>query len=206
MSNSIEVPQNVDPRPARTRAHVLATARRMVAGSTGMAITWSSLSLEAKVARRTLYANWTSLEELLTELLPVPTLVTASDATRPSRERLRNYLVGMRTLASDRVDFTVTVTAARAEKIKARPHPDASIYAIIESRISDFQATVAPLSREQYFVLVGPIVYQELFSLEPTSDATLDTLVEIGIGMIEGLAAAPAPSGASGGPAHTGND
>lgn len=176
-----------DPRIARTRAHVLGVARGMLAIRGGEPLTWTSLSVEAQVSRRTLYTHWESIEELMTDLIQGSSVVAMANSTDPAEERLRTFLTGLRARAADPVNFTVMLTAARTEKTKDAPAPDAAIYRIVDSWVESFQKTVAPLTREQYYLLAGPIVFQELFSLSSASDATIDALVEIGLEMIHAL-------------------
>jgi AcrR family transcriptional regulator len=159
----------------------------MLAVPGGEPLTWTSLSVEAQVSRRTLYTHWTSIEELMTDLIQGSSVIGAADTTEPAEARLRAFLMSVRERAADPVNFTVMLTAARAEKAKESPEPDASIYRIVDSWIESFQNTVAPLSREQYYLLAGPIVFQELFSVTSASDSTIDALVAIGLDMIEKL-------------------
>lgn len=176
-----------DPRIARTRAHVLGVARSMLAVPGGEPVTWTSLSVEAQVSRRTLYTHWESVDELMTDLIRDSSDSARADASRPAEERLRTFLTAIRVRAADRVNFTVMLTAARTEKSKDAPSADAAIYQIVNSWIQSFQESVAPLSREQYFMLAGPIVFQELFSASSASDETIDILVGLGLAMIEEL-------------------
>lgn len=151
-------------------------------------LTWTSLSVEAQVSRRTLYTHWDSVDELLTDIIAGSSVVTVAEVSDPMEDRLRSFLRGIRTRASSRVEFIVMVTTALSEKSKELPAADAPVYAILESWFTSFQNTVAPLTQEQYFMLAGPIVFQELFSVSHTSDQTIEDLVEAGLAMIAKLA------------------
>ena len=54
-----------DPRVARTRIHIQQTVRDVIAGEAEISI--SSIALAGKVSRRTIYAHWGSIEDLVAD-------------------------------------------------------------------------------------------------------------------------------------------
>lgn len=62
-----------DPRIARTRIHVLNTARQMIRDGS-VALTITSIAEAAKVSRRTLYSHWGEVENLVADTIQVGTL------------------------------------------------------------------------------------------------------------------------------------
>jgi len=161
----------------------------MIDDRNGSPITMASLAVEAKVSRRTLTTHWPSMEVLLTEALMESSSFELADPSLPVRERLRILLTSVRTSISDPITYTVMLTTAAAEKSKQHPRPDAEIYLITRGMVDTFRAAVAPLSAEQYAILVGPILFAELFTTNAASDEMISDLVVIGLTMIDQLPA-----------------
>lgn len=176
-----------DPRINRTREHVFSVVRQMVEARDGMPVTMANLALTARVSRRTLTTHWDSMETLLTEALAASRVFELAELSSPVEERLRMFLNSVRTSISNPIDFTVMLTVAASEKSKPDPSEDAHIFVMTRMMIETFRVNVAPLTDEQYAILVGPILFRELFTVLQATDEMLDEIVAIGLGMIDAL-------------------
>jgi len=161
----------------------------MIDDRDGSPITMASLAVTAKVSRRTLTTHWPSMEVLLTEALMESTSFALADPSLPVVDRLRTFLTSVRGSISDPITYTVVLTTAAAEKSKQHPRQDAEIYLITRGMVETFGAAVAPLSAEQYAILVGPILFAELFTTSAASEEMIEDLVVIGMAMIDRLPA-----------------
>ena len=172
-----------DPRITRTRLHVLETARKMLSERRGEALTFSSLSKEAQVSRRTLYVHWGTIEQVISDAVTMPRTDDEAPSTSASpRETLRTLLISMRDSLTEPVTSVAISTlvnhAAQNEKAAA------ALQAMGDARTSQFTALLGPIEPEQYSLLVGPIFFSEFLAREPASDALIDILVERGIEML----------------------
>jgi hypothetical protein len=129
------------------------------------------------------------MDDLLTESLVAARTFEIADPACSVEERLRIFLERVRENIRTPINFTVYLTVLASEKGKAEPSPDAQVYDFTKNATALFQQTVAPLTSDQYATLIGPIVFQELFTPVPASDKLLDELVVLGLGMIAELPA-----------------
>lgn len=161
----------------------------MLESQDGTPITMASLSLAARVSRRTLSTHWNSMDDLLTESLASVRTLELADCSRPVDERLRVFLQSVRSNTQAPVNSTVMLTVLASESSKAENSPEAGVYDFTKESIKAFRENVAPLSATQYAILVGPIVFQEWFTVTPVSDDMIEQIVLLGLGMIAELPA-----------------
>lgn len=172
-----------DPRITRTRLHVLLTARRMLMERSGEPLTFSSLSKEAQVSRRTLYVHWGTIEQVISEAVTMQSTQESTDlAGLTPRELLRHFLIELRTSINEPVTNVALSTlvnhAAQDDKASS------SLIAMSEARIAQFSTEVAPITAEQYSRLVGPIYFAEFMTRVPASDEFIETLVDEGMRLL----------------------
>lgn len=176
-----------DPRIKRTRAHVFSVVQEMIDAQDGTAITMASLAASARVSRRTLSTHWDSMDDLLTESLAAVRTLEFDDVSLPVEVRLRSFLHRARDNIQTPINFTVFLTVLASEKSKQEPSPDAGVYAFARDSLAEFREKIALLSSDQYATLVGPIVFQELFTATPASDELIEDLLKLGLAMIAEL-------------------
>jgi AcrR family transcriptional regulator len=176
--------QMSDPRVQRTRLHVLNTAREMLGERSGEPLTLTSLATRAQVSRRTLYTHWGTIERVISDAV---TLYETSDGLSPEglspRERLEIFLATLR----ERLHDPVT-NAALATLIHEAAQDDSAsepLAALGAWPIQRFEASVAPVTEDQYLQIVGPLFLAEFVMREPASDALLAALVERGVELLQ---------------------
>lgn len=178
-----------DPRIARTRIHIFSVVSQMINDRDGTPLTLANVARAAQVSPRTIATHWATMDDLLTECLAAAQVFRLAELSDPVEVRLRTFLESVRTSISNPVDFTVMLTVAASEKSKAEPSGDAAIFAMTGALIETFRTNVAPLSSEQYAILIGPILFRELFTVLRAPDDMLDDIVTIGLKMIADLPA-----------------
>jgi len=148
----------------------------MLSERRGEALTFSSLSKEAQVSRRTLYVHWGTIEQVISDAVTLPRSEDdARDSNATPRETLRSYLIELR----DSLAISTLVNhAAQNEKAAA------ALLAMGDARTTQFTALLGPIEPEQYSLLVGPIFFSEFLVREPASDDLIDVLVERGVEML----------------------
>jgi len=161
-----------DPRIQRTRDHVLATVRKLLAEPASTPLTFTILAAEAQVSRRTLYTHWGSIDRAISDA------VTSSfageleefDGLSPF-ERLHRFLTQVRDGMRDPV-FAATATM---QMTKATRDPDAAaaLREMNDAAVADFAERVIPVTGEQYGTIVGPVFYAQLIARAPMTDVAL---------------------------------
>jgi AcrR family transcriptional regulator len=175
--------QMSDPRVQRTRLHVLNTAREMLGERSGEPLTLTSLATRAQVSRRTLYTHWGTIERVISDAV---TLHENSDGLSPDglspRERLEIFLGTIRERLHDPVTNVALATLIhQAAQDDAAAEPLAALGAW---PIDAFTDAVAPVTRDQYLQIVGPLFLSEFVMREPASDALLAKLVQTGLDLL----------------------
>ena len=155
----------------------------MLSERRGEALTFSSLSKEAQVSRRTLYVHWGTIEQVISDAVTLPRSEDdARDSNATPRETLRSYLIELRDSLREPVTSVAISTlvnhAAQNEKAAA------ALLAMGDARTTQFTALLGPIEPEQYSLLVGPIFFSEFLVREPASDDLIDVLVERGVEML----------------------
>lgn len=175
-----------DPRIARTKAHVLATLRRLLNENTGATITITSLAEAASVSRRTIYTHWGTIENVVTEAVALEhteRLDAAKLAALPLRARLETFLFGVRDVIAE----PVTAVSLLTIMMRASQNDDAvaSMRGMTDVRVTQFREIMGPISQEDYNQIVGPIFFAEFVVRERISDAGLLALVDRGVDLLE---------------------
>lgn len=156
----------------------------MLAERRGEALTFSSLSKEAQVSRRTLYVHWGTIEQVISDAvtLQLPAESADSEGSTP-REQLSRFLSGIRDSLHEPVTSVALTTLVNhaAQNEKAAD----ALLAMGDSRISQFRAVIGPVDAAQYAQLVGPIYFAEFVARETASDELIETLVDRGVELLD---------------------
>ncbi|MBK4347722.1 TetR/AcrR family transcriptional regulator [Lacisediminihabitans changchengi] len=167
-----------DPRIQRTRDHVLATVRKLLAEPASTPLTFTILAAEAQVSRRTLYTHWGSIDRVISDAVSSTFAGDASDFDGLTTfERLNHFLVQVRDTMCDPV-FAATVTMQMA---KATRDPEAadSLREMNDAAIAEFRERVAPVTTQQYGAIVGPVFFAQLIARVPMTDVDVRNHAEI---------------------------
>jgi AcrR family transcriptional regulator len=163
----------------RTQLHVLTTARRLLVERSGEPLNFTILAKEAQVSRRTLYTHWGTIERVISASVTTLDAVELPDQSGLSgREKLAAFLTAVRDSLADPV-----TAAALASLVGQSPQDDnaaASLAETITARLEQFRERVAPITAEQFGVLVGPIYFAQFVTRESASDELLETLAAQG--------------------------
>lgn len=171
-----------DPRPARTRAHVLSTVHDMLERREGLPLTFTTIAVESNVARRTLYKHWGTVESLMADALNYFAIERVDLTGMSGKCRLRNFLLSAR----DGLALPIVASAILSLMTEAKHSPEgsAALDQLDTKWITEFTETVAPITTDQYAQLLGPILYVEYATHQRASDALIDTLVERGAAIL----------------------
>lgn len=147
----------------------------MLASPSEIPLTFTSLSLEAQVSRRTLYTHWGSVDRIIADAISV---VFAEDEagflSLPEDERLHHFLQ----LTRDRMSLPLTAMAF-ATLISRAVYSAEAADALVEMgrRGKDtFVARVGPITQLQYELIIGPIFHAAYVSRVPLTDEQLASL------------------------------
>lgn len=147
----------------------------MLAEPSEIPLTFTSLSLEAQVSRRTLYTHWGSVDRIIADAISV---VFADDddsfLSLPEDERLHYFL----RLTRDRMALPLTAMAF-ATLISRAVYSVEAADALLEisKRGKDaFIARVGPVTQLQYELVIGPIFHAAFISRVPLTDEQLTEL------------------------------
>ena len=164
----------VDPRVLRTRAHVLAHARALLADSGPAGLTFSDLSAAARVSRQTLYRYWSTPEALAADVLldRVPHL-PAPDPAPDVPAVLAAHLVALRAVLADpATSAACSMLIAAADRC---PHAAAALATVLEARRRLLNGRLAAfgtvLEEDRYRLLVGPVVATHFVARDAVTDA-----------------------------------
>jgi AcrR family transcriptional regulator len=148
-------PSTVDPRVARTHAHVLKTAHSMLSEG-DEALTFTTIADRAQVSRRTLYVHWGSVENLIADTIVV--ISTGSDGDYEGLDATARSTLFLKRLAEEIEGGTA---AAIAAMLASGFHDEASAVASAKLRETLYQLfveKVGTVTREQFAELIGPIL------------------------------------------------
>ena len=167
-----------DPRVARTRQHVLATARTLLAEGGPAALTHTSLSARARVSRQTLYRYWPTPEDLVADMVRRRTAVPVQPGADVA-EVVGGYL---RSLAEAFEDpavhgaYALLMSAAVGDRAMA-----GVLHEVKESRRVALNQQLAPwgcsVSTDEFALVVGPVVYLVFIAHRPVTDDLVDMIV-----------------------------
>ncbi|MGH3626219.1 MAG: TetR/AcrR family transcriptional regulator [Sciscionella sp.] len=163
----------------RTRDHVLAQARDLLASSGPAAVTYTELAARARVTRQTLYRHWPTREALFIDLVLERALPAVPAATGTPEHVVRTFLRSLR----DGMDDPANAAALTA--LIAQADHDATSRAALSGIVEDVRAAVAAalgstgsnLDAEDYARLCGPVLFQRFFARQRVSDQFIDHLV-----------------------------
>jgi AcrR family transcriptional regulator len=171
----------IDPRVARTRLHVLAHARRLLAEGGPSNVSFTNLAREAQVGRQTLYTHWQTPEKLIAEAI-----LGGYDASLPHEaesldDAIRSWIVSVsETLAQPAHGVALTTLAALAY------HDQASLDALKQiglERYQTFCELVEPFGvqcpQADFMLLSGPLFANLFFRREPISDDFVSMLTTL---------------------------
>ncbi|CAN5122831.1 hypothetical protein BH09ACT1_BH09ACT1_17540 [soil metagenome] len=156
----------------------------MLGERSGEALTLTSLASKAQVSRRTLYTHWGTIERVISDAV---SMQDEGEQQGPEgltpRERLQYFFTSVR----DRLHEPVT-NVALASLVHQAAQDNRSTESIAELSgwpIERFTTFVAPVTPDQYSLLVGPIFLSEFVMRTPASDELLASLVEYALDMLE---------------------
>ncbi|MEV0848204.1 helix-turn-helix domain-containing protein [Streptomyces sp. NPDC049954] len=161
----------MDPRMDRTRRHVLACARELLADRGAAGVTFTTVARTARVSRNTLYRHWSTREQLLVDV----TLMQYEEETRSRAPRgPEEFLHTVRDSLG-----SAGGAAALASLIARAGHDQVSadvLRQVAGLRQSILAEAVGPVSDAEFASLVGPLFYQALIARRPVDDAFLADL------------------------------
>jgi len=170
-----------DPRVERTREHVLTVTRRVLLERPDEPLTFSLLSRESQISRKTLYAHWGDVETLIRESLRgVLTVEDEEDLSGLSTEQiLRGFLKGLRANLSDPLMRTA-VSALINDGTRGSSTRE-TILRMGLGPHEHFRQILWPISLDGYCQLVGPLFLSELVFHQQASDQLIENLVVCGM-------------------------
>ncbi|MDN4641610.1 helix-turn-helix domain containing protein [Agreia sp. PsM10] len=174
-----------DPRIRRTRLHVLATARAMIAEKGSEPLTISSLAREAQISRRTLYVHWQTIEELTSEALADSALPALESRHTDSslEDRLQLFLREIRDHLKQRLPKIAETSSAHFAATADENALD-QLKDMQQQRLNLFRATVAPVTADRFAQIVGPIYFAELQTGKSASRQLIESQVALGIALL----------------------
>ncbi|MFD9701441.1 TetR/AcrR family transcriptional regulator [Lentzea sp. NPDC059081] len=168
----------VDPRVQRTKSHVLALARTLLADGGPTAVTYQELSTQARVTRQTLYRHWPTREALFVDLALEHAESGMPDGSGSAEEIVAAFLFGLRDGMNDPASaapLTTLIACADSDQGCA-----AALREIVANRRSALNALLAPrgahLTAEEYATLCGPVLFQRFLARTPATDDFLRRL------------------------------
>ena len=175
-----------DPRIQRTRSHVLSIARRLLSEPQSGPLTFTLLASEAQVSRRTLYTHWGSIDGVISEAV---SYVFAEDDTDLSELTLEGRVNEFLLLVRNRMAEPMTSVAIAGMIAKATHDPDAalSLSSMSERGREEFSEHVAPITIEQYELIVGPIFHAEYIARATMTDQQVERLAHLALGVLAPL-------------------
>jgi AcrR family transcriptional regulator len=167
-----------DPRVQRTKAHVLAQARDLLAEGGPAAVTYQVLSARARVTRQTLYRHWPTREALFVDLALERAHEGMPDGTGTPEEIVAAFLIGLRDGMRDAANASpLTALIAQADQ---DPVASDALAAIIADRLATLNTLLAPygveLAEEDYAAVCGPVLFQRFFARTEADDDFLRRL------------------------------
>lgn len=149
----------------------------MLAEPSEIQLTFTSLSLEAQVSRRTLYTHWGSIDRVIADAVSV---VFVNDEMNfeslPESERLHYFL----RMTRDRMSLPLTAMAFSTLISRAVYNSEAAeaLTAIATAGRTAFAHRIGEVSPLQYEMVIGPIFHAAFIAREPLTDDQLTELAE----------------------------
>lgn len=168
-----------DPRVARTRAHVLATARTML-GERNATITFSTLSVRAEVSRRTLYTHWGTIENLFAETVLPKEKASLETAGLDLSQRLELFYRSFSDAVTSESAFGLPSASWASRHSESFSTEVVGIGSAVRAI---FAERVAPITDDQYFLLVSPVLVAHMRGMA-LPDSLIASLVELGINQL----------------------
>ncbi len=170
--------ESIDPRVAKTRERVLATARDLLADEGQAAVTPTRLARATGISRSTIYRNWADPAEIVLDAI-------ADDAARPPVEPsgdLRQDLAAYLELVRNGLQMPHTkLLATRIERAEHEPAVAETIRATGESRrnlMAELLGHPPDDFSEFHALVVGPLFFQRFLARAPITDELIKLVVD----------------------------
>lgn len=168
----------VDPRVARTQAHVLEHARRLLVEHGPPGVNFSVLAQAARVSRQTLYRYWAGPEALVADLV-LRRVIPPAEPAADLRALLSEWLQGLRVVLED-----PATSVAYGMLMAAAPHDPGSAAALVQTaegrrallnrRLGELRQ---PFSPEDFARLTGPLMYAHFFGRREITAELIDDVL-----------------------------
>lgn len=169
----------INPRVQRTKAHVLAVARGLLAEIGPVELTYAALAQAAGVTRQTLYRHWPTRQALLRDVVisapgaPPPT--PGTDATTEVFTFLSTLRAGMSTPSTGSALMSLAASAPHD------PTSAAALVAITDTRRDVLNTMLSNtgyhVTAAQFARLCGPVIYEALIARTEVTDAFIHALI-----------------------------
>jgi AcrR family transcriptional regulator len=169
----------IDAQVERTRQHVFAHARELLAEQGASAVTYSALSSRARVTRQTLYRHWPTREALFVELVSERAMLAMPDPADSPEQVVGEFLRRLRDGMDEPANAAVlTVLVAQADRDAASSTAlGQAVGAVRAALAAVIAASGGRLDEHDYARLCGPVIWQRFFARRHVSDELIDTLV-----------------------------
>lgn len=176
---SQQVVPGTDAQVERTRQHVFTHARELLAERGAAAVTYSALSLQARVTRQTLYRHWPTREALFVDLISERAMLAMPDPGDSPEQVLREFLRRLRDGMDEPANAAVlTVLVAQADSDQASSTAlGQAVGAVRAALAAVVAASGGQLGEDDYARLCGPVIWQRFFARRAVSDQLIDGLV-----------------------------
>ncbi len=162
---------------------MLAAVRLMLETRPDAPITFTSVSNQAEVSRRTLYTHWGSIDRLIADAVSVVfEREEVSLSHLPFQERLTMFLRRARNRLA-----TPLTGAALSTLVPRAAFDEAAAEALRELGVRgrrEMAEYVGPVSMLQYDAIVGPLFHSQIIDRVPLTDDQIDELVANTIGLL----------------------
>ncbi len=179
--------QDEDPRVARTRQHVLDTARALLVEGGPTALTHTALASRARVSRQTLYRYWPTPEDLVADMVRRRVALPAEPGTGVA-DVVGSYV---RSLAAAFADpavhgaYALLMAAAVADEAMA-----GVLHEVKENRRAALNDQLAPwgatVSTEEFAMVVGPVIYLVFVAHRPVGEDVVQMVVRDAVARLRG--------------------
>jgi len=181
------VSYSTDPRAERSRAAMVAAARRLLAGEGLDAVTHRRVAEEAGVGRATVYRHWPRADQLLLDAMGGADLPLFKDPEPP----LRPWLCGQLRRMADELAIPAVAAVSLTLAQSALSDPEAAhrqeesvrtiadrLHAAIRAAVAAGELVTDIERADLTALLVGPIVYRATAQRRPVSDDLIARLVD----------------------------
>lgn len=168
-----------DPRIERTRAHVLAQARELIAAQGIGSLTYAALAARARVARPTLYRHWPTSVDLLSDLLLSGPATDYPIAGPDAEQTVRAFLGSLRDAMDD-----PALGGAMSALIGAAEHDEAAraaLHSVATDRLIALNELLEPsgvrIDGTDLAQLAGAVLFRRFIARLVADDEFLDDVV-----------------------------